>query len=125
MSTTTLSPVAAIVQRCETLFEDLEFKAVQQWKDAKPGRKAIGLVQTVFDDPELAALTYFNEHLAGKSASSMACAVLAARGAMLRDVRHRLAEVERLYLDRLMQTRDANEGLVAFLAKRKPHWEHH
>ncbi len=87
--------------------------------------KAIGLVQTVFDDPELAALTYFNEHLAGKSASSMACAVLAARGAMLRDVRHRLAEVERLYLDRLMQTRDANEGLVAFLAKRKPHWEHH
>ncbi len=42
MSTATLSPVAAIVQRCETLFEDLEFKAVQQWKDAKPGRKAIG-----------------------------------------------------------------------------------
>ena len=39
---------------------------------------------------------------------------------MRRDVRHRLAEVERLYLDRLMTTRDANEGLVAFLAKRKP-----
>ena len=43
---------------------------------------------------------------------------------MIRDVRHRLGEVERLYIDRLMQTRDANEGLVAFLAKRKPHWEH-
>ena len=28
-------------------------------------------------------------------------------------------------VDRLMATRDANEGLVAFLAKRKPHWEHH
>ena len=39
---------------------------------------------------------------------------------MLRDVRHRLAEVERLYLDRLMKTRDANEGLAAFLAKRTP-----
>lgn len=87
--------------------------------------RAIGLVHTVFEDPELAALAYFNEHLGNKSASSMACAVLAARGAMLRDVRHRLAEVERLYLDRLMQTRDANEGLVAFLARRKPHWEHH
>ena len=36
----------------------------------------------------------------------------------------RLADVERLYLDRLMQTRDANEGLVAFLAKRQPRWEH-
>jgi cyclohexa-1,5-dienecarbonyl-CoA hydratase len=86
--------------------------------------KTIGLVHTVFADPETAALAYFNEHLAGKSAASLACAVTAARGAMIRDVRHRLAEVERLYLDRLMATRDANEGLTAFLAKRKPVWEH-
>ena len=40
------------------------------------------------------------------------------------DVQARLAEVERLYLDRLMTTRDANEGLDAFLAKRQPAWEH-
>jgi cyclohexa-1,5-dienecarbonyl-CoA hydratase len=86
--------------------------------------KSIGLVQFVADDPEAAALTYFDQHLAGKSAAALACAVAAARGGMIRDVRHRLAEVERLYLDRLMQTRDANEGLVAFLAKRKPKWEH-
>lgn len=84
----------------------------------------IGLVQAVFDDPEIAALAYFEQHLADKSAASLACALAAARGGMLRDVRHRLAEVEKIYLDRLMQTRDANEGLVAFLAKRKPHWEH-
>ena len=87
--------------------------------------RTIGLVHTVFEDPEIAALSYFNEHLAHKSASSMALALRAARGGMLRDLRHRLAEVEQLYLDRLMQTRDANEGLVAFLAKRQPHWEHH
>jgi cyclohexa-1,5-dienecarbonyl-CoA hydratase len=86
--------------------------------------KAIGLVQIVFDDPEAAALAYFDQHLAGKSAASLALALTAARAAMIRDVRHRLAEVERLYLDRLMSTRDANEGLVAFLAKRKPNWEH-
>ena len=86
--------------------------------------EAMGLVQIVFDDPEVAALAYFDQHLAGKSAASLACALAAARGAMIRDVRHRLAEVERLYLDRLMSTRDANEGLVAFLAKRKPNWEH-
>jgi cyclohexa-1,5-dienecarbonyl-CoA hydratase len=84
----------------------------------------LGLVQAVFDDPEIAALAYFEKHLADKSAASLACALAAARGSLLRDVRHRLAEVEKLYLDRLMQTRDANEGLVAFLAKRKPHWEH-
>ena len=86
--------------------------------------RAAGLVQTVFEDPETAALAYFQQHLAGKSAAALACAVAAARGAMVREVRQRIAEVERLYLDRLMATRDANEGLVAFLAKRKPEWEH-
>jgi cyclohexa-1,5-dienecarbonyl-CoA hydratase len=86
---------------------------------------ACGLVHTVVDDPHAAALAYFEEHLARKSAAALACAVAAARVGMLHDVRRRLGEVERLYLDRLMQTRDANEGLVAFLAKRKPHWEHH
>jgi len=86
--------------------------------------RAMGLVQIVADDPEVAALAYFERHLAGKSAASLACAVTAARGTMIPDVRRRLNEVERLYLDRLMQTRDANEGLVAFLGKRKPKWEH-
>jgi benzoyl-CoA reductase subunit C len=32
----------SIVKRCESLFEDLEFGAVKQWKTAQPGRKAIG-----------------------------------------------------------------------------------
>ena len=84
----------------------------------------LGLVHGVADDPEAAALSWFHEHLQGKSAAAIACATAAARGAMRRDVRARLAEVEQLYLDRLMNTRDANEGLVAFLAKRKPNWEH-
>jgi len=34
--------VHEIVKRCESLFEDLDFNAVKQWKSAKPGRKAIG-----------------------------------------------------------------------------------
>lgn len=47
MNATTTDPaanaaVAAIVQRCETLFEDLHFNAVKEWKAAQPGRKAIG-----------------------------------------------------------------------------------
>ena len=41
--------------------------------------KAIGLVQVVADDPEAAALAYFDQHLAGKSAAALACAVTAAR----------------------------------------------
>ena len=74
--------------------------------------------------PDAAALASFDSHLAGKSAASLSDALAAARGAMLREVRNRFAEVEQLYLDRLMKTRDANEGLSAFLAKRKPSWEH-
>ena len=84
----------------------------------------LGLAQSVSADPEAAALAYFDQHLASRSASSLACAVAAARGSYLPEVRRRIAEVERLYLDRLMQTRDANEGLTAFIAKRPPKWEH-
>src|SRR5215468_4411716 len=39
---TAISPVQAIVERCQALFDDLDFNAVKQWKAAKPGRKAIG-----------------------------------------------------------------------------------
>jgi len=85
---------------------------------------AMGLVQTVADDPETAALAYFDAHLAAKSAAALACALAAARGPLIRDLRSRLQELETLYLDRLMKTRDANEGLAAFLARRTPNWEH-
>jgi cyclohexa-1,5-dienecarbonyl-CoA hydratase len=67
---------------------------------------------------------YFDDHLAAKSAAALALALAAPRVAMRTQVRERLAAVEQLYLDRLMSTHDANEGLAAFLAKRNPAWEH-
>jgi cyclohexa-1,5-dienecarbonyl-CoA hydratase len=85
---------------------------------------AYGLVQTVAPDPEAAALAYFQQHLAPKSAAALACALAAARGDYIADVRRRLALFEKIYLERLMRTHDANEGLTAFLAKRPPEWEH-
>jgi benzoyl-CoA reductase subunit C len=36
--------VTAIVEQCETLFEDLSFESVRAWKAAAPGRKAIGFM---------------------------------------------------------------------------------
>jgi benzoyl-CoA reductase subunit C len=35
-------PIIQIIERCQALFEDLDFNAVKQWKAAAPGRKAIG-----------------------------------------------------------------------------------
>jgi len=84
----------------------------------------LGLVEYVADDPEAAALAYFDAHLAPKSAAALRCALRASRATRVAEIRRRLAEVERLYLDTLMQTHDANEGLAAFLARRQPQWEH-
>lgn len=83
-----------------------------------------GLASEVADDPSAAALEYFDKHLAGKSAAALAHAVRAARAAFAAQARARLADAERLYLERLMKTRDALEGLHAFLEKRQPRWEH-
>jgi cyclohexa-1,5-dienecarbonyl-CoA hydratase len=57
-----------------------------------------------------------------QSASSLRFAKRAFRIAQSADFDHRLAEVERLYLEELMKTHDANEGLNAFIEKRKPVW---
>ena len=78
---------------------------------------AMGLVASVSIDPEGAALAYFDEHLAPKSASSLRYAVAATREAFTRRLDQELDRVERLYLDELMATHDAAEGIAAFLDK--------
>ena len=83
-----------------------------------------GLVNEVADDPAAAAVAYFEKHLAGKSAAALAHAVRAAREPFADLARSRLDDVEALYLEKLMATRDAKEGLAAFLEKRAPKWEH-
>jgi len=85
---------------------------------------AIGIAKQAGADPEQAALAYISEHLMPKSASSIRFAVQAARSDYAVRVRSKIAAVERLYLDELMKSRDALEGLQAFLAKRPAQWEH-
>lgn len=85
---------------------------------------AWGLANEIADDPSAAALAYFDAHLSMKSAASLALAVRAAREPFADLARARLEDVEKLYLEKLMTTRDANEGLQAFIEKRAPQWQH-
>ena len=83
----------------------------------------LGLVNSVFPFSDFdARAEEWMQKLWKQSASSLRFAKRAFRLAQSADFDERLATVERLYLDELMATNDANEGLVAFTEKRKPVW---
>jgi len=82
-----------------------------------------GLVAGLDKDPLDAAFTYYGTHLAPLSASSLRHAVKAARIGLVERLKSKFAAVEKIYLDEIMNTRDAVEGLEAFIAKRPAKWE--
>jgi cyclohexa-1,5-dienecarbonyl-CoA hydratase len=65
---------------------------------------------------------WFDTHLAHRSASALGLAALASRAAVRWQVDALLPQLERLYLETLMRTGDAVEGITAFLEKRQPVW---
>ena len=85
---------------------------------------AMGIAQAAASDPGAAALAYFTEYLGSKSASSLRFAVRAARSDQATRIRQKIKSVERMYLEELMKTHDAAEGLSAFLEKRAAQWQH-
>jgi len=84
---------------------------------------AMGLVAELSDDPEAAALAYFDEHLASVSASVLRFAVQAAREDYADRFAAKMAKLEELYTSGLMETKDAVEGLEAFMEKRPAQWK--
>lgn len=82
----------------------------------------IGLVDGLAEDPLVPALDYVRERLLVHSASSLRFAVRASRRGLAERFRSEIMKLEHLYLDELMKTKDAGEGLNAFLEKRKPAW---
>jgi cyclohexa-1,5-dienecarbonyl-CoA hydratase len=64
------------------------------------------------------------DKLRSKSAAVSKWTAGLVRGAERREFLHRLDEAEKMYLDHVLHTRDAAEGVQAFLQKRKPIWEH-
>lgn len=84
----------------------------------------LGLVNAVFPADEFdQRANEWMQRLYRHSASSLRFAKKAFRLAQAADFEERLAAVERLYLEELTATSDANEGLVAFLEKRNADWQ--
>jgi cyclohexa-1,5-dienecarbonyl-CoA hydratase len=84
-----------------------------------------GLVDILAEDGARlheAVESWFAAHLAPKSAAALRHAAAAARMGLLAQVRDVLPKLERLYLDDLVRTHDAVEGIDAFLDKRRPSW---
>ena len=84
----------------------------------------LGLVNYVVPSNELEQKT--SELLARLRSLSAAALELTKRAIDLgrgRSLDAALKEVENLYLDELMKTHDANEGVNAFIEKRKPEWK--
>ena len=89
----------------------------QVWQEA-------GLVEVLGTAGELDAAVdaWFEQHFRQRSAAALRHAAAAVRLTLASQVRQTLPELERLYLDELMRTQDAVEGIAAFLAKREPSW---
>ena len=78
--------------------------------------------QVVDGDPADAAIAWARTHLVPKSAISLRYAVRASRADLRARLAAELPAIERLYLDGLMSTADAIEGLTAFIERRPPAW---
>jgi cyclohexa-1,5-dienecarbonyl-CoA hydratase len=88
--------------------------------------EAIGLVNELFEDKnamDAGVDKWIEQYILPKSASSLRYAVRAARLKLNQIFTNFLPMLESMYVNRLMKTHDANEGINSFLEKRKPEWQ--
>ena len=84
---------------------------------------AIGLVHAIDEKPDVLAMAFVEKHLLPLSATALHFTVKSSRFQMHRAFLQHIEAVEKMYVDELMQTDDANEGIIAFLEKRQPVWK--
>ena len=82
---------------------------------------AIGFAQLVSGWEDV--LAWYRAGPAKLSASALRIAAQATRTGAGELLGARLSALEQLYLDRVLPSRDGNEGIEAFLARRPPRWE--
>jgi len=88
--------------------------------------KSIGLINDVFNDKtdlETGVNNFIEQYILPKSASSLRFGVKATRVRFNHVLTNFLQTLEEMYVNELMNTQDANEGINSFLEKRKPVWQ--
>ena len=85
----------------------------------------LGLVNKVVPEASLASeVNGFIERFTKLSGVVLKMAKEAVLAGLNDDMDKGLKAIEKIYVAQLMKTHDANEGLNAFLEKRKPSWKH-
>ncbi|HSL22064.1 MAG TPA: enoyl-CoA hydratase/isomerase family protein [Vicinamibacterales bacterium] len=77
------------------------------------------------EDPGEAVMRWYREHLAPLSAYALRQAAAASRRGsdLVVALRDELPAIEQQYLEQVATSRDGNEGIEAFIARRPPRWE--
>ncbi|CAN5121881.1 enoyl-CoA hydratase [soil metagenome] len=86
---------------------------------------SFGLVNVLYDDKvalDAGVITWIEKYILPKSASSLRFGVKAARVKFNHIIGNFLPVLEEMYVKKLMETHDANEGINSFLEKRAPVW---
>ena len=86
----------------------------------------MGLISEVFEDKESmneGVNSWIEKHILPKSASSLRYACKTSRTFFNHILTKFLPQLEDMYVNNLMETHDANEGINAFLEKRTPNWK--
>jgi cyclohexa-1,5-dienecarbonyl-CoA hydratase len=85
--------------------------------------KQLGLAHSVSASPEVELDAFLTNHILPKSASALKFSVKSSRYEMNQTFLSTISAVEKMYVQELMETHDANEGIQAFMEKRKPIWK--
>ncbi|MGH7927961.1 MAG: enoyl-CoA hydratase/isomerase family protein [Candidatus Binatia bacterium] len=86
---------------------------------------SVGLISRIAPREQLeTALTALLDELLGKSGSVLRLTLKGLRELSLRGFGDALQRSEQIYLNELLATEDVEEGVHAFLEKRKPRWTH-
>jgi cyclohexa-1,5-dienecarbonyl-CoA hydratase len=95
--------------------------------DAETARSLGFVTELVPDGTDVLehALAWFDRRLAKRSAFALRRTLDAVRtgSGVAERVTRTLAEIERLYIERVVPSFDGNEGIEAFVAKREAHWK--